>query len=140
MYAAFLKSRGSQRERECSLGIGGVPYETCLVQKTYLVNRVSVDQRPFYWRSRLAMANSALALGRHDEAIRLYAEVVATVPASWPLQNRLAEAYIDVGQPERAVEVLEKSLAITGESGSSSQARQLLELANQKLQTRDAGS
>lgn len=86
------------------------------------------------------MANSALALGRHDEAIRLYAKVVATVPASWPLQNRLAEAYIDVGQPERAVEVLEKSLAITGESGSSSQARQLLELANQKLQTRDAGS
>ena len=140
VYAAFLKSRGSQRERECSLGIGGVPYETCLVQKTYLVNRVSVDQRPFYWRSRLAMANSALALGRHDEAIRLYAEVVATVPASWPLQNRLAEAYIDVGQPERAVEVLEKSLAITEESGSSSQARQLLELANQKLQTRDAGS
>ncbi len=86
------------------------------------------------------MANSALALGLHDEAIRLYTEVVATVPASWPLQNRLAEAYIDVGQPERAVEVLEESLAITGESGRSGQARQLLEAANQKLEERNSGS
>ena len=119
--------------------MGGVPYETCLVQKTYLVNRASVEQRPFYWRSRLAMANSALALGRNEEAIRLYTEVVATVPASWPLQNRLAEAYIDIGQPERAVEVLEESLLIR----SATQTLQLLELANQKLEeleTRDSGS
>ena len=86
------------------------------------------------------MANSALALGRHDEAIRLYTEVVATVPASWPLQNRLAEAYIDIGQPERAVEVLEGSLAITGDSGESGQARQLLKLANQRLEERNSGS
>ncbi len=143
VYAAFLKNPRGVRERECSLGISGVPYETCLVQKTYLVNRASVEQRPFYWRSRLAMANSALALGRHDEAIRLYTEVVATVPASWPLQNRLAEAYIDVGQPERAVEVLEASLVLTGDSGRSGPARQLLELANQKLEeleTRDPDS
>ena len=89
------------------------------------------------------MANSALALGRNDEAISLYTEVVATVPNSWPLQNRLAEAYIDVGQPERAVEILEESLVITGDADSSGHARQLLELANQKLQeleTRDSGS
>ena len=140
VYAAFLNNRGGPQESECSLGIGGVPYETCLVWKTYQVNRASVEQRPFYWRSRLAMANSALALGMDDEAIRLYTEVVATVPASWPLQNRLAEAYIDVGQPERAVEVLEESLAITGESGRSGQARQLLEAANQKLEERNSGS
>ena len=68
---------------------------------------------------------------------------MATVPNSWPLQNRLAEAYIDVGQPEGAVEVLEKSLAITGDSVKSGQARQLLKLANQRLEeleTRDSGS
>ena len=143
IYAAFLKNPRGVREHECSLGMGGVPYETCLVQKTYLVNRASVDQRPYYWRSRLALANSALALGFNDEAIRLYTEVVATVPNSWPLQNRLAEAYIDVGQPERAVEVLRESLAITGESRMPGQTRQLLELANQKLEeqnARDSGS
>ncbi len=140
IYAAFLKNPRGVRERECSSGIGGIPYETCLVQKTYLVNRASVDQRPYYWRSRLAMASSAEALGRNEEAIRLFTEVVATVPNSWPLQNRLAEAYIDVGQPERAVEVLEESLAITGDSGRSAQARQLLELANQKLEEGNSGS
>lgn len=89
------------------------------------------------------LANSALALGLNDEAIQLCTEVVATEPASWPLQNRLAEPYIDVGQPERAVEALEKSLVITGYTGRSTQARQLLELHNQKLEelgTRGFGS
>ena len=80
------------------------------------------------------MANSALALGLKDEAIRLYTEVVANVPALWPLQNRLAEASMDVGRPEPAVEILEESLNITGDSGHSSQARKLLELANEKLE------
>jgi len=122
------------------MSVGGVPYESCLVQETYRVNWASVQQRPFYWRSRLALANSALALGLHDRAIRLYTEVVATVPASWPLQNRLAEAYIDIGQPEQAIEVLKESLAITGDSARSSEARQLLELANQKLEERNSGS
>ncbi len=56
------------------------------------------------------------------------------MPNSWPLQNRLADAYIDVGRPEGAVEVLEESLAKTGDSVKSGQARQLLKLANQKLE------
>ena len=55
---------------------------------------------------------------------------MAPAPASWTSQNRLAEAYIDVGQPERAVEVLEESVITTVKSGSSTQ---LLVLANQKL-------
>ena len=55
----------------------------------------------------------------------------------------MAEGHIDVGQPERAVEVLEKSLAMTGESGRSGWAQQLLKLANQRLEeldTWDSGS
>ena len=55
----------------------------------------------------------------------------------------MAEDYIDAGQPERAVEVLEKSLPITGDSVKSGQARQLLKLANQRLgelETRYSGS
>ena len=59
---------------------------------------------------------------------------MAPQPANWPLQNRSAEACIDVGQPERAVEVPEKYLVITGYTGRSTQALQLLELANQKLE------
>ena len=68
IYAAFLNNRVGPQELECSLGIDGTPYENCLVWKTYQVNRASVEQRPLYWRSRLAMANSALALGLNDEA------------------------------------------------------------------------
>jgi len=59
---------------------------------------------------------------------------VATAPASWPLQNRMAEDYIDVGQPKRTVEVLEESLARTEGSKMPDQTRQLLKLANQKLE------
>ena len=51
----FLTNRGGRQERKCSLGIGGVPYETCLVWKTDQVTRASVQQRPFYWRSCLFM-------------------------------------------------------------------------------------
>ena len=62
---------------------------------------------------------------------------MATAPASWLLQNRLAEANIDVGQPKRAVEVLEESQGITEGSKMPDQTRQLVELANQKLDELD---
>ena len=143
VYAAFLKNPGGRQELERRSMIDVAPYETCLVHKTYLVNRASAEQRPFYWRSRLAMANSALSLGWNEEAISLYTEVVATVPASWPLRNRLAEAYVDIGQLERAIQVLGQSLAISGDSANSDRVRELLEAANQKLKerdTRDSGS
>jgi hypothetical protein len=41
---------------------------------------------------------------------------------------------IDVGQPKRTVEVLEESLARTEGSKMPDQTRQLLKLANQKLE------
>jgi tetratricopeptide (TPR) repeat protein len=110
-----------------------VAYDVCVVQKIYLSNLAGVQQRPFYWRSRLALANSALALGLESEAIDLYQEVVSMVPASWPLYNRLAEAYLDTGQPAAALEVLEESLAITGETANSNQALELQKTAYQKL-------
>jgi tetratricopeptide (TPR) repeat protein len=103
------------------------------VEEIYVNNLAAVQQRPFYWRSRLALANSALALGRHEEAIRLYQEVASSVPNSWPLLNRLAEAYIDVGQPEQALAVLEESLNITQETQNSEQALSLQTLAYQEM-------
>jgi hypothetical protein len=55
------------------------------------------------------------------------------VPASWPLYNRLAEAYLDIGQPASALEVLEDSLNITRETPNSNQALDLQRTAYQKL-------
>jgi tetratricopeptide (TPR) repeat protein len=131
--AAYLQNPEVPREPECSLAQGGNAYEICLVEKIYINNLEAVQQRPFYWRSRLALANSALALGRHEEAIRLYREAVSLVPQSWPLLNRLAEVYIDVGQPEQALPVLEESLAITQDTRNSEKALSLQTLAYQEM-------
>lgn len=122
VYASYLQNQQGPPEPECSLGLHGAPYEVCLGQKIYQTNLGAVRQRPFYWRSRLTLANSALGLGRHDEALRLYQEAVSLVPASWPLHNQLAKAYIDSGQPQAALEVLGKSLAITGSTRHSADA------------------
>ena len=58
-----------------------------------------------------------------------------------PLRNRLAEVYIevyiDVSQPQWPVEVLYESLAKTGNSVNSVQARRHQELGNQKLEERE---
>lgn len=131
--AAYLQYPGAPPEPQCSRRAQGTPYDICLGQKIYLNNLAAVEHRPFYWRSRLALANSALALGRHDEAIRLYRETLELAPASWPLHNRLAEAYIDIGRPQKALAVLEKSLGITGQSPRSDQALRLQEIAFQNL-------
>lgn len=130
VYASYLRNRRVVPERECSLELNGVPYETCLVYKAYLTNQAGVEQRPFYWRSRLALAGTAQALGLEDEAIRLHQEVVSLVPNSWPLLNRLAEVYLDLDQPAKALEVLEASLAIN----NAGDAVRLQELANQQLE------
>ena len=133
VYAAYLQTSRVPPDPECSLELNGTPYQVCLVQNVYIANLQGVEQRPFYWRSRLALANSALALGLEGEAVRLYREVISMAPASWPLYNRLAEAYIDIDQPESALEVLKDSLAITQETPRSDQARGLQLLAKQKL-------
>jgi tetratricopeptide (TPR) repeat protein len=133
-YAAYLQNRQVPPEPECSFEPNGTPYEVCLGQKIYLSNLAGVQQRPFYWRARLALANSALALGLESEAISGYQEVVSIVPASWPLYNRMAEAHLDIGQPAAALEVLEDSLAITRETPNSAQALNLQETAYQKLE------
>jgi hypothetical protein len=133
VYRTYLQDPGLPPQAECNLQLDGTPYKVCLVEEIYVNNLAAVQQRPFYWRSRLALANSALALGRHEEAIRLYREVASSVPNSWPLLNRLAEAYIDVGQPEQALAVLEESLNITQETQNSEQALSLQTLAYQEM-------
>jgi tetratricopeptide (TPR) repeat protein len=134
IYTAYLQNPQVPPEAECSLELDAIPYRDCLVRQVHLNNVLASEQRPFDWRSRLSRANSALALGLNDEAVRLYREVVDLVPAAWPLHNRLAEAYIDIGEPELALMVLEDSLAITGDTGQSTQAQELQILARKDLE------
>lgn len=133
IYTAYLQNPQVPREQQCSLELNGIIYQDCLVQNIHLNNILGSEQRPFDWRARIARANSALALGLNDEAIGLYQEAIYLVPAAWPLHNRLAEAYIDIGQPEMALQVLEGSLAVTGDTNPSTQAVILQGLARKEL-------
>jgi hypothetical protein len=134
VYASILNNPQLPRDTECSLELNGVPYQDCLVSKIYLNNIIATEQRPFYWRSRLSQANSALALGLEDEAIHLYRESIDLAPTSWPLRNRLAEAYLDIGQPWEALLVLAGSKAITKEHYTSGIAECWEGIALKKLE------
>ena len=134
IYTAYLQNPQVPPELDCRRELNGVTYRDCLVRNIHINNILASEQRPFDWRSRLSRANSALALGLEDEAIRLYQEVVDLVPGAWPLHNRLAEAYIDIGQPELALAVLEDSLAITGDTSQSAQALNLQDIARKDLE------
>ena len=121
------------REWECSLQPDRMTYKRCLASKAYESNLAGAAQRPFDWRLRLALADSATGLGRKEEAIRLYQEVASLVPASWPLLNLLAGAYVEAGRPQDALATSEKSLVLTGAGPSSSHALFIQGLARQQL-------
>ena len=63
IYAAYLQNDRVAPDRECSLELQGVPYNVCLIEGNYFSSLASVQQRPFSWRSRLALANASLARG-----------------------------------------------------------------------------
>ena len=128
VYDAFYKYRaddGVSRNLECGFRVDGVSYESCLVQKSYQSNLTGLQKRPFYLRARLAVADSAFFLSSDDEAIKLYLETISMAPASWPLYDRLAGVYFDLGRFDEARQVLEKSIVITGDTHNSEGARNL---------------
>jgi len=90
-----------------------------LAEEAHQNNVKWVENRPFYLKARLALADSSLRLAilnndsnLADESIRLYQETTEMLPSSFPALNRLADALIVLGQPQRALESLERSLAM----------------------------
>jgi tetratricopeptide (TPR) repeat protein len=109
--------------------------KACLAKEAYLGNLGSVETRPFSYRSRIGLAGSALQLALvtkdrnlAEEAIRLHRETAEMVPTSYLAWNQLAHVYSVLGQPQQALEALEKSLAILGNHPGS--VRSLLLQAN----------
>jgi len=137
VYIGYLRNPQVPRNTECSLELNGVPYQECLILNIHLNNIIGAEQRPLSWRSHLSRADSALALGLEDEAIRLYREAMELAPGAWSLHNRLAEAYIDIGRPEQALKVLEGSMAITKDSYATREASNLQSLARNNLETNE---
>jgi tetratricopeptide (TPR) repeat protein len=118
VYSIYPRFEQVRPERECSLQTE-MDYQVCLAVGAYLNNQQALEQRPFYWRSRMALAESAFNLRRYDESARLHQEVVASIPTSWPVRERLGEVYVKTGQPGLALAPLEESLAITKDRGLS---------------------
>ena len=96
-----------------------IPYRTCLAELTHQSNLDASVQRPFEFRSRIALARSAFNLGRYDESIRYYQESLDLVPGSWGLRNNIASALIHIGRPGDALGSLQESLAITKGTATS---------------------
>ena len=121
VYRAYMVNTRVPPEKNCSAQ-NDLPYEICLAVKTLQSDRESVVRRPFYYRSRLALANSADILTLQDQTVRYYEETLALVPSSWRLGNELAEAYLEAGQPQAALRILDASLAITKNTTRSAKA------------------
>ena len=127
-------------EQICGLLGGEQSYEFCLASQTYGENRAGSEHRPLNFRSKLALADSALELARLgndnelvDKVLRAYRELTQLVPQSWPLHNALAAAYLELGQPERAVKAAQQSLAINQDANTNFQAMVVRGLAHLQL-------
>jgi len=135
LFLAFLinserfKEQGCAEQRE-------LDYEVCVAFQSYQSNSDATAQRPLYYRARLAFANSAFNLRLNEEAIKLYEEAVSMVPNSNTMRAALAEAYLEDGQTEKAIEHLNLSLAM----GETIEARLLLGIAQMKLGDTEDGA
>ena len=111
-----------------------------MAEEAYLGNLEWVETRPFSFRSRVGLADSALQLALltkdrnlADETTKLFRETAELVPNSYQAWDRLADVYISLGQPQQALEALEKSLAILDDHPESSHALLLQAEAYQSL-------
>ena len=112
VYKAYRGDSQIPRERRCDFQ-KDVSYQLCLAALTHESNLAGINQRPFYYRSRIAAAVSAFNLRLDDESIRYYRESLNLVPGSWALWDNLASALIQQGRPGEALGPLQESLEIT---------------------------
>ena len=110
-----------------------IRYDVCLAALAHESNLQGVSRRPFYYRSHMALANTAFNLKLDDQATQYYEEVLALVPDSWKARDNLAEVYLDTGQAEAALRFIEESLAITKGTNHSARAQFLKGKAHQTL-------
>lgn len=131
-YLSYQFSDAAPLEPGCS-SQNERPYKVCLAIKAFENNLIGALQRPFYYRSQVALAETASNLTLNDQAARYFRTALSLVPASWPIRNELARAYIDAGQPESALQVLQEFPAITGDDERSSSSLFLQGMAYRDL-------
>jgi len=124
VYSAYLKNKQAPLEEQCSLQ-KDLSYRSCLATRAYLSNKIGSERGHLYYRSRLALADSAFTLGLLDEAVQYYRETLELIPASWGVRNKMALTYNEKGEPKMALVPLKESLGITKSSKLSIDALHL---------------
>ena len=132
LYLAYQINSNRTSERECS-SQSDVPYLTCLGLQSLQSNLEAVNQSPYYYRSMIALGDSAFNLNLNADAVRYYGQSLAMVPDNWRLANEIGNLYIKSDQPEAALAILEDSLAITKGNKLSARALVLQGVAYEKL-------
>jgi O-antigen ligase len=89
VFSAYRRDRAGLREPHCDTQID-LPYRLCLATLAHQSNLNGSSQRPFEFRARIALANSAANLDQDAESIRYYQDSLDMVPGSWGLRNNMA--------------------------------------------------
>ena len=129
VYSAFGRDDAVQTRPECYEDTDSVAYNICLARRVYQTSLDGARQRPYNYRTLQTLANSGLQLAvlsgdkqQEETTLRHFRELLDFVPAAWPLYNQLAAAQLRFGQPQKALDVLDQSLAITGDHPTSATA------------------
>ena len=92
------------------------------------------------WRPQLALAESTLTLAsleqnaqQASEATALFRGVSQMDPQAWWRWTALAGAYNQTGQPQKALETLERSFTLMGDNGEAAYSRLLQGIAQRDL-------
>ena len=114
--------------------------DECFLQLTYQAYLSGIDVGDMRWESRYKAAQSATELAIRSQsqpvaldAIRLYEESIFMVPNSHVIRLSFAQALIDFGNPDKAVDVLIETLDILGDSPASIDSRFWLGIANANM-------
>jgi tetratricopeptide (TPR) repeat protein len=140
VYRAYPLNSNVSPEQGCSLQRASQTYVVCLATEAHAASAEGFERRPYQFRRRLALADSALALGSLtggagpvNQSLGLYRQSLEMVPHSWMLMNRLAEVYVQVGRPEEALPLLDESLSLTGDTVHSAKAKVIRAMAYRGL-------
>ena len=123
VYDAYGADASLDREAECGVTSDERAYQICLARKVLLHHRRAAEQRPMDWRPQLAVAESTLALASleqssqlAEDAVTRFRRVAQMDPQAWWRWEALAVAYNQTGQPQQALEALETSFTLLGDS------------------------
>ncbi len=139
VYTAY-SAGATDREAECGVTNQQLAYRTCLAHKARSHYRQAARQRPMEWRPQLALAESTLTLAsleqnaqQASEATALFRGVSQMDPQAWWRWTALAGAYNQTGQPQKALETLERSFTLLGDNGEAAYSRLLQGIAQRDL-------